>query len=92
MDGAQALVINSKGATQFSGAVGGTTALASLTTDAGGTSSLRTVTTTGAQTYNDAVTLNGTYTTGSGSFAANGAATLAGDTTVNGGSSVLFAG
>ncbi|WP_454016197.1 filamentous hemagglutinin N-terminal domain-containing protein [Azospirillum sp. Marseille-Q6669] len=92
VDGAQALVINSKGATQFSGTVGGTTALVSLTTDAGGTSSLRSVTTTGVQTYNDAVTLNGTYATGSGAFTANGAATLGGDTTVNGGSSVLFAG
>ncbi|TWA72857.1 hypothetical protein FBZ82_102458 [Azospirillum brasilense] len=91
VDGAQALVINSKGATTFSGTVGGTTALASLTTDAAGTSSLKSVTTTGAQTYNDAVTLNGTYTTG-GAFTANGAATLAGDTTVNGGSAVLFAG
>ncbi|WP_114857042.1 filamentous hemagglutinin N-terminal domain-containing protein [Azospirillum brasilense] len=91
VDGAQALVINSKAATQFTGAVGGTTALASLTTDAAGTSSLRNVTTTGAQTYNDAVTLNGTYT-GGGTFTANGAATLAGDTTVNGGSAVLFAG
>ncbi|MDW7553378.1 filamentous hemagglutinin N-terminal domain-containing protein, partial [Azospirillum brasilense] len=91
VDGAQALVINSKGATQFTGAVGGTTALASLTTDATGTSSVKSVTTTGAQTYNDAVTLNGTYSTG-GAFTANGAATLAGDTTVNGGSAVLFAG
>ncbi|TWA82081.1 hypothetical protein FBZ85_102456 [Azospirillum brasilense] len=92
VDGAYALAVNSKAATQFTGTVGGATALASLTTDAGGTSSLKSVTTTGAQTYNDAVTLNGTYTTGSGNFAANGAATLAGDTTVNGGSSVLFAG
>ncbi|QCO18067.1 filamentous hemagglutinin N-terminal domain-containing protein (plasmid) [Azospirillum brasilense] len=91
VDGAQALVINSKAATQFTGAVGGTTALASLTTDAGGTTSLRNVVTTGAQTYNDAVTLNGTYTSG-GAFTANGAATLAGDTTVNGGAAVLFAG
>ncbi|MGY0781699.1 filamentous hemagglutinin N-terminal domain-containing protein [Azospirillum argentinense] len=92
VDGAYALAVNNKGTTQFTGTVGGATALASLTTDAGGTSSLKSVTTTGAQTYNDAVTLNGTYTTGSGNFAANGAATLAGDTTVNGGSSVLFAG
>ncbi|CAO3455988.1 hypothetical protein [Azospirillum argentinense] len=92
VDGAYALAVNNKGATAFTGAVGGTTALASLTTDAGGTSSLRNVTTTGAQTYNDAVTLNGTYTTTTGAFSANGAATLAGATTVNGGSSVLFAG
>ncbi len=92
VDGAYALAVNNKGATQFTGTVGGTTALASLTTDAGGTSSLRSVTTTGAQTYNDAVTLNGIYTTTTGAFTANGAATLAGDTTVNGGSSVLFAG
>ena len=92
VDGAQALVINSKAATQFSGTVGGTTALASLTTDAGGTTSLKSVTTTGGQTYNDVVTLNGTYATTNGAFTVNGAATLAGDTTVNGGSSVLFAG
>ncbi|MBB3264626.1 filamentous hemagglutinin family protein [Azospirillum sp. OGB3] len=92
VDGAQALAVNSKGATQFAGAVGGTTALASLITDAGGTSSLRNVTTTGAQTYNDAVTLHGTYTTGAAAFTANGTTTLAGDTTVNGGSSVLFLG
>ncbi|MBK4722863.1 filamentous hemagglutinin N-terminal domain-containing protein, partial [Azospirillum sp. YIM DDC1] len=91
VDGAHALVVNNKGMAQFNGAVGGTTALASLTTDAGGTSSVKSVTTTGAQTYNDAVTLDGTYNSGSGAFTANGAATLAGATTVNGGS-VLFAG
>ncbi|MFC5359572.1 beta strand repeat-containing protein, partial [Azospirillum himalayense] len=92
VNGAQALTVNSSGATQFNAVVGGTTALASLTTDATGTTSLKSVTTTGAQTYNDAVTLNGTYATTTGAFTASGAATLAGDTTVNGGASVLFAG
>jgi len=46
------------GATRFGSTVGAATALASLTTDAGGTTSLGgNVTTTGAQTYNDAVSL-----------------------------------
>ncbi|MDQ2103304.1 filamentous hemagglutinin N-terminal domain-containing protein, partial [Azospirillum isscasi] len=89
VNGAQALTVNGSGATTFTAAVGGTTALASLTTDAGGTTSLRNVTTTGIQTYNDAVTLNGTYSTGSGAFTANGAVTLGGDTTVNGGAATF---
>ena len=58
--GARALTVNTNAATIFGGAVGGTSALASLTTNAGGTTSIGgNVTTTGAQTYNDAVTLTG---------------------------------
>ena len=45
--GAQSLSINTAGATTFTSAVGGTGALASLTTDAGGTSSSVGVQTTG---------------------------------------------
>ncbi|WP_166212412.1 autotransporter-associated beta strand repeat-containing protein [Cognatiluteimonas telluris] len=57
LDGAYALAVNTAGATVFN-TVGGTTALASLTTNAGGSTTLNgNVTTTGAQTYNDAVTL-----------------------------------
>ncbi len=54
-----ALTANSTGTTTFGGAVGGTDALSTLTTNAGGTTALNggPVTTTGAQTYNDAVTL-----------------------------------
>lgn len=60
----RALVVNAAGTTAFGGAVGGTNALASLTTDAGGTTAVNggAVTTTGAQTYNDAVTLGAATT------------------------------
>ena len=59
MNGAQTLTVNTAGTTTFGGAVGGTTALTSLTTDAAGTTAINggAVTTTGAQTYNDDVTL-----------------------------------
>ncbi|MBS0263228.1 MAG: hypothetical protein JSS02_14890, partial [Planctomycetes bacterium] len=59
VDGAFALVAESAGTTTFSGEVGGTTALASLTTDLPGTTVLAqgSVTTTGDQTFNDAVFL-----------------------------------
>ncbi|MBX7169082.1 MAG: DUF4214 domain-containing protein [Pirellulales bacterium] len=58
VNGAFDLTVNTTGATTFGGVVGGTSALTSLTTNAGGTTSLAgNVTTTGAQTYNDAVTL-----------------------------------
>ncbi len=56
---AQALTVNTTGATTFGGAVDGTVPLASLTTNVGGTTAINggSVHTTGAQTYNDAVTL-----------------------------------
>ena len=60
VDGAHSLVVNTAGATTFGGTIGGTTALASLTTDAAGSTVLGANTkTTGAQSYNDAVTLGG---------------------------------
>jgi len=57
VDGAHALVVNTAGTTTFGGVVGGTTALASLATDAGGTTRVTTATvkTAGTQTYGDAV-------------------------------------
>ncbi|QGN55301.1 filamentous hemagglutinin N-terminal domain-containing protein [Novosphingobium sp. Gsoil 351] len=68
------LTVNTGGTTTFGGAVGGTSLLTALTTDAGGATSLGAgaVTTSGAQTFGDAVTLtNGTTLTGTtGSFAA----------------------
>ncbi len=84
VNGANPLTANSTGATTFSGIVGGATPLASLTTNAGGTSSSVGVTTTGATTFNDNATLNGTYNnTG---FTAGGTTTLAGTvTTINAG-------
>jgi hypothetical protein len=60
IDGGFNLTVNSSGVTTFAGAVGGTTPLASLTTDAPGSTDLNggSVTTTGAQTYNDPVLLS----------------------------------
>ena len=59
VDGAHALTTNTAGATTFDGIVGGTTALASLTTGLGGSTDINTsaITTSGTQTYNDPVTL-----------------------------------
>ncbi len=63
IDGGQTLTINSTGTVTTTGALGGSTALTSLTTNAGGTTVLGgNVTTTGAQLYNDAVTLTGDLT------------------------------
>ena len=64
VNGAFSLTANTAGATSFGGAVGGTTALTSITTDAPGSTALNGggVTTTGAQTYNDAVTLGANTT------------------------------
>jgi hypothetical protein len=72
VDGAQTLAVNTSGNEIFNGAVGGNTALTSLTTDGsgtvGGSAQLNggSVTTAGGQTYNDNITfganttLNGT--------------------------------
>jgi len=60
VDGAQALTVNTAGITRFGGAVGSLgPALTNLTSDAPGVTALDAgaVTTTGAQTYNDSVTL-----------------------------------
>ncbi|QPQ54355.1 hypothetical protein IC614_08310 [Allosphingosinicella flava] len=95
VDGAGSLVVNSPGMTTFGGAVGGNTALTSLVTDAPGATALNgTVRTTGAQTFNDAVTLGGATTltsTGGGAITLNtvdGAQSLtvntSGATTFNG--------
>jgi filamentous hemagglutinin family protein len=59
VDGAHSLTLNVGDTTTFGGAVGNNQALTSLTTDAAGMTALNggTIKTTGAQTYNDAVTL-----------------------------------
>ena len=63
IDGNQALTVNSSGTTHFESAVGGTTALASLITDAAGVTEINeNVTTTGNQNYNDAVILQADIT------------------------------
>src|SRR5205085_9623970 len=72
VNGAQALAVNTAGTTTFGGAVGNSTALASVTTDAAGSTAINggSVATTGTQTYNDDVTL-GAGTTLSSSGAGN---------------------
>ncbi|MFM8415820.1 MAG: beta strand repeat-containing protein, partial [Planctomycetota bacterium] len=59
VDGGSALVVNASGATSFDAAVGATTPLASITTDAAGTTSIGggSVRTTGSQTWLDNVVL-----------------------------------
>jgi fibronectin-binding autotransporter adhesin len=79
----RALTVNTGGTSWFNAAVGGTAGqeLASLTTDSGGTTRLyANVTTTGAQTYNDAVTLfgNAQLVAGGSGTAIDFASTLSG--------------
>jgi hypothetical protein len=59
LDGGHSLTLNSSGVERFNGAVGFTTALTSITTDAPGTVVFNagSVRTNGAQTYNDAAVL-----------------------------------
>ena len=84
LDGAVALIANSTGTTTFGGAVGGTTPLATLTTNALGGTTINggSIATTGAQTYNDPITLGANTT-----FDA-GAAALSFNSTINGGFSL----
>ena len=91
---AYALDIISSGATTFGGAVGGTHALRSVTTNAGGTVAINGggVTTTGAQTYGEtlslgaATTLNASAVTFDGAVSGPYSLTVSGATTLNGGS------
>ncbi|MES2050441.1 MAG: autotransporter domain-containing protein [Pseudomonadota bacterium] len=63
VDGAYNLTVSTNGQTTFGGAIGGVTALTSLTTGAGGSTTLNgNVTSTGAQTFNNAVTLGANTT------------------------------
>lgn len=85
VDGAQSLSVNSSGTETF-GIVGGTTPLASISTDAPGTVVLNgNVTTTGAQTFNDAMILNAATALNS-----TGGGAIALGSTVNGGSSLAI--
>src|SRR5205807_9647565 len=73
VNGAFSLTVNTAGTTTFGAAVGGSTALTSLTTDAAGSTAINggSVKTSGAQTYNDAVTLGANTSltsTGSGNI------------------------
>ena len=63
VNGAQELIVNTTGATTFGAAIGGGTALASLTTNAGGATSLAgNVTAADAVNFNDDVNLTGNVT------------------------------
>ncbi|MDI1258122.1 filamentous hemagglutinin N-terminal domain-containing protein [Aquabacterium sp.] len=64
VDGARALTVNTTGTTAFNGDVGGTTALASLSTNAGGSTAINAsqVRATGALHFGDAVTYTGNTT------------------------------
>lgn len=87
------LTVTSSGTTTFGGAVGGISALGNMSTNAGGTVSLKSVTTTGAQSYGEDATLNGTYTTTDSGFTVSGNTSLAGATAVStgvGAGNVLF--
>ena len=75
VNGAFNLIANSSSDTTFSGIVGGTVALKSISANAGGTTYINTsaITTTGNQSYNDAVTLstNNTMTSSNNILFAN---------------------
>src|SRR5439155_22839091 len=64
VNGLFSLTANTAGTTTFGGAVGATNALTSVTTNAAGSTVINglTITTSGAQTYNDAVTLGANTT------------------------------
>ncbi|MFM7137729.1 MAG: beta strand repeat-containing protein, partial [Planctomycetota bacterium] len=74
LDGAKTLAVNTQGLTTFGGAVGTTTPLVSLTTDAGGTTAISggSIKTSGlaGQVFNDAVTLGNDATLTAGSLGA----------------------
>lgn len=91
ISGAQTLTVNSGGATGFARQVGSQVALGALTTDAPGTTNTSSVQTTGSQSYADAVTLNGLYTVGGGSFTVGGPALLDGPVDIEGGD-ITFSG
>ena len=81
LNGAFPLAVNTAGVTTFGGAVGAAAPLTSITTDAAGTTAINggSVRTSGAQTYNDPVTLGANATlTSTGSGALTFAGTLNG--------------
>src|SRR5262249_30689973 len=97
VDGAFSLEVDSADTTTFGGAVGGTTALTSVTTDAAGSTAINGggVTTTGAQTYNDQVTLGADATltsTGSGNISLASVLDGAFNLTVNTAGTTTFGG
>lgn len=78
-----ALTVDSSGATTFVREVGSQQRLAALTVTAGGPAAATSVSTAGNQTYTNAMSLNGLYSTTGGSFSVGGASTLAGPVSVD---------
>jgi uncharacterized repeat protein (TIGR01451 family) len=92
VDGARNLTVNGSGLITFGGAVGGTTALTSLTVN-GSTLLDGSVSTTGAQTYDSAVTLGSDVTltsTGDGAIDLNSTIDGAHSLTVHTGGMLIF--
>jgi hypothetical protein len=81
IDGAYTLTVNSSGTTHFNGAVGGTTPLTSLTTNAMGMVSIdtNTIRTSGTQTFHDMVSVMGDATFTASQMTFNAAVMGAGD-------------
>ncbi|MGA2188063.1 MAG: YDG domain-containing protein [Steroidobacteraceae bacterium] len=95
VNGSQTLAVNAgSGSTIFGGAVGGTTALSSLTTAGGGTTAINggSVRTTGAQTYNEAVILGAADTLTGVNVTFNGIVNGANTLLINDGGTTTFAG
>ncbi len=84
IDGARSLTLNATGSTILTGAVGGTTALTSLTANGGVSFTAGSVRTTGAQSYADSsINLSGTYTTNVAAFTASGTVNVASGTVIS---------
>jgi hypothetical protein len=85
LDGGAAVRVNTAGATIFGGVVGGTTPLASLTTDVGGTTAINggTVISSGPQLYGETVTLGANTTLTSTSSGIGFASTINADVAAN---------
>ena len=94
LDGGVDLTLNGAGSTTFSGLVGNTTPLTSITTDAAGTTAINTtvVATSGAQTYNDNVSLGADPVITGTAITFNGTVDNGQNLTVNAGGATTFAG
>ena len=94
VDNGQNLTVNSAGVTTFTGLVGNGTQLTSIITDAAGSTAINTtvVSTTGAQTYNDNVSLGAAPVITGGSVTFNGTIDNGQNLTVNSAGVTTFAG
>jgi hypothetical protein len=89
-NGPGGVTVNRAGATTFTGVIGGTSALATLSTDSGGTTILPSAVAVTTATLNDAVSTAGAITLSTGSISAtNGANNFPGAVTVTGGAIAL---